>query len=202
MVQRDLCTLKCSNALMFFSFCPTRAVYFACYSKAKEQFNGIFVPNSNTVHILSAGSAGMFPSKCCFVLLSFFFSFQELDVNSLPLLTLKPFLKLCIGVCRTWPLAVYKQILLFCSSSSWFPYWVVMWSESCFLSDSPRYLGCICPAQLTCTARIRVLCVVWYLRLYLRPYASRWSVFFWGSPHCRAQGRACPRECLWESTGS
>ncbi|XP_068394933.1 solute carrier family 25 member 33 isoform X1 [Eschrichtius robustus] len=34
-----------------------RAVYFACYSKAKEQFNGIFVPNSNTVHIFSAGSA-------------------------------------------------------------------------------------------------------------------------------------------------
>ncbi|XP_033288760.1 solute carrier family 25 member 33 isoform X1 [Orcinus orca] len=36
---------------------PSRAVYFACYSKAKEQFNGIFVPNSNTVHIFSAGSA-------------------------------------------------------------------------------------------------------------------------------------------------
>ncbi|XP_028342391.1 solute carrier family 25 member 33-like [Physeter macrocephalus] len=40
---------------------PSRAVYFACYSKAKEQFNGIFVPNSNTVHIFSAGSAGMLP---------------------------------------------------------------------------------------------------------------------------------------------
>ncbi|XP_035163524.1 solute carrier family 25 member 33 isoform X2 [Callithrix jacchus] len=36
---------------------PSRAVYFACYSKAKEQFNGIFVPNSNIVHIFSAGSA-------------------------------------------------------------------------------------------------------------------------------------------------
>ncbi|XP_028368927.2 solute carrier family 25 member 33 isoform X1 [Phyllostomus discolor] len=36
---------------------PSRAVYFACYSKAKEQFNGVFVPNSNTVHIFSAGSA-------------------------------------------------------------------------------------------------------------------------------------------------
>ncbi|XP_030319396.1 solute carrier family 25 member 33 [Calypte anna] len=36
---------------------PSRAVYFACYSKAKEQFNGIFVPNSNIVHICSAGSA-------------------------------------------------------------------------------------------------------------------------------------------------
>ncbi|XP_010575663.1 PREDICTED: solute carrier family 25 member 33 isoform X2 [Haliaeetus leucocephalus] len=36
---------------------PSRAVYFACYSKAKERFNGIFVPNSNIVHICSAGSA-------------------------------------------------------------------------------------------------------------------------------------------------
>ncbi|XP_075394381.1 solute carrier family 25 member 33 [Tenrec ecaudatus] len=36
---------------------PSRALYFACYSKAKEQFNGIFVPNSNIVHIFSAGSA-------------------------------------------------------------------------------------------------------------------------------------------------
>ncbi|XP_057559651.1 solute carrier family 25 member 33 isoform X2 [Hippopotamus amphibius kiboko] len=34
-----------------------KAVYFACYSKAKEQFNGIFVPNSNIVHVFSAGSA-------------------------------------------------------------------------------------------------------------------------------------------------
>ncbi|KAG8505595.1 Solute carrier family 25 member 33 [Galemys pyrenaicus] len=34
-----------------------KAVYFACYSRAKEQFNGIFVPNSNVVHIFSAGSA-------------------------------------------------------------------------------------------------------------------------------------------------
>uniref|UniRef100_A0A8C9LCC4 Solute carrier family 25 member 36 n=1 Tax=Pavo cristatus TaxID=9049 RepID=A0A8C9LCC4_PAVCR len=37
---------------------PSRAVYFACYSKAKERFNGIFIPNSNIVHICSAGSAG------------------------------------------------------------------------------------------------------------------------------------------------
>ncbi|XP_072464892.1 solute carrier family 25 member 33 [Notamacropus eugenii] len=36
---------------------PSRAVYFGCYSKAKEQFNGIFVPNSNIVHIFSSGSA-------------------------------------------------------------------------------------------------------------------------------------------------
>ncbi|NWQ59103.1 S2533 protein, partial [Neopipo cinnamomea] len=36
---------------------PSRAVYFGCYSKAKEQFNGVFVPNSNIVHVCSAGSA-------------------------------------------------------------------------------------------------------------------------------------------------
>ncbi|XP_016158994.1 PREDICTED: solute carrier family 25 member 33 isoform X2 [Ficedula albicollis] len=36
---------------------PSRAVYFACYSKAKEQFNSMFVPNSNIVHVCSAGSA-------------------------------------------------------------------------------------------------------------------------------------------------
>ncbi|KAJ6656885.1 hypothetical protein lerEdw1_003216 [Lerista edwardsae] len=34
-----------------------KAVYFGCYSKAKEQFNNLFVPNSNLVHICSAGSA-------------------------------------------------------------------------------------------------------------------------------------------------
>uniref|UniRef100_A0A7N5P7Z9 Solute carrier family 25 member 33-like n=1 Tax=Ailuropoda melanoleuca TaxID=9646 RepID=A0A7N5P7Z9_AILME len=38
---------------------PSRAVYFACYSRAKEQFNHIFVPNSNMVHITSAASAQM-----------------------------------------------------------------------------------------------------------------------------------------------
>ncbi|KFW85041.1 Solute carrier family 25 member 33, partial [Manacus vitellinus] len=36
---------------------PSRAVYFGCYSKAKEQFNSMFVPNSNIVHVCSAGSA-------------------------------------------------------------------------------------------------------------------------------------------------
>ncbi|KAM4722785.1 solute carrier family 25 member 33-like [Rhinophrynus dorsalis] len=36
---------------------PSRAVYFATYSKAKEKFNAIFVPNSNIVHMCSAGSA-------------------------------------------------------------------------------------------------------------------------------------------------
>ncbi|XP_063001195.1 solute carrier family 25 member 33 isoform X2 [Elgaria multicarinata webbii] len=36
---------------------PSRAVYFACYSKAKERFNHVFTPNSNIVHVCSAGSA-------------------------------------------------------------------------------------------------------------------------------------------------
>ncbi|XP_077314165.1 solute carrier family 25 member 33 [Lithobates pipiens] len=36
---------------------PSRAVYFASYSKAKEQFNAIFVPNGNLVHMCSAGCA-------------------------------------------------------------------------------------------------------------------------------------------------
>nr|XP_056721468.1 solute carrier family 25 member 33 [Euleptes europaea] len=36
---------------------PSRAVYFACYSKAKELFNSVFVPNSNVVHVCAAGSA-------------------------------------------------------------------------------------------------------------------------------------------------
>ncbi|XP_041953189.1 solute carrier family 25 member 33 isoform X2 [Alosa alosa] len=36
---------------------PSRAVYFAAYSKSKETFNGIFVPNSGVVHMSSAGFA-------------------------------------------------------------------------------------------------------------------------------------------------
>ncbi|XP_012681645.1 solute carrier family 25 member 33 [Clupea harengus] len=36
---------------------PSRAVYFAAYSKSKETFNGIFVPNSGVVHVSSAGFA-------------------------------------------------------------------------------------------------------------------------------------------------
>lgn len=36
---------------------PSRAIYFASYSKAKELYNGVFVPNSNLVHMFSAGSA-------------------------------------------------------------------------------------------------------------------------------------------------
>ncbi|XP_051948066.1 solute carrier family 25 member 33-like [Xyrauchen texanus] len=36
---------------------PSRAIYFAAYSKSKETFNGIFVPNSGMVHMSSAGFA-------------------------------------------------------------------------------------------------------------------------------------------------
>ncbi|XP_056095663.1 solute carrier family 25 member 33 [Rhinichthys klamathensis goyatoka] len=36
---------------------PSRAIYFAAYSKSKETFNGFFVPNSAVVHISSAGFA-------------------------------------------------------------------------------------------------------------------------------------------------
>lgn len=35
-----------------------RAIYFAAYSKSKDTFNGIFVPNSGAVHMSSAGFAG------------------------------------------------------------------------------------------------------------------------------------------------
>lgn len=35
-----------------------RAIYFAAYSKSKEMFNGLFVPNSGVVHMSSAGVAG------------------------------------------------------------------------------------------------------------------------------------------------
>ncbi|XP_034028107.1 solute carrier family 25 member 33 [Thalassophryne amazonica] len=36
---------------------PSRAVYFAAYSKSKEVLNGVFVPNSGKVHMCSAGTA-------------------------------------------------------------------------------------------------------------------------------------------------
>ncbi|CAN9516207.1 unnamed protein product [Ophioblennius macclurei] len=36
---------------------PSRAIYFAAYSKSKEIFNGLLVPNSGLVHMSSAGSA-------------------------------------------------------------------------------------------------------------------------------------------------
>lgn len=35
-----------------------RAIYFAAYSKSKEIFNGLFVPNSGLVHMSSAGVGG------------------------------------------------------------------------------------------------------------------------------------------------
>nr|XP_057939238.1 solute carrier family 25 member 33 [Doryrhamphus excisus]XP_057940912.1 solute carrier family 25 member 33 [Doryrhamphus excisus] len=36
---------------------PSRAIYFAAYSKSKELFNGVLVPNSGSVHMSSAGVA-------------------------------------------------------------------------------------------------------------------------------------------------
>lgn len=36
---------------------PSRAIYFAAYSKSKEMFNGVFVPNCGLVHMSSAGFA-------------------------------------------------------------------------------------------------------------------------------------------------
>ncbi|XP_068602466.1 solute carrier family 25 member 33 isoform X1 [Brachionichthys hirsutus] len=36
---------------------PSRAIYFASYSKSKELLNGLFVPNSGAVHMLAAGVA-------------------------------------------------------------------------------------------------------------------------------------------------
>lgn len=38
--------------------CVFRAFYFAAYSKSKDLFNGLFVPNSGLVHMSSAGVAG------------------------------------------------------------------------------------------------------------------------------------------------
>ncbi|MBN3300640.1 S2536 protein, partial [Amia calva] len=37
---------------------PSRAIYFAAYSSAKEKLNGIFEPDSTQVHMVSAGLAG------------------------------------------------------------------------------------------------------------------------------------------------
>ncbi|KAI7809149.1 solute carrier family 25 member 36-A [Triplophysa rosa] len=37
---------------------PSRAIYFAAYSTAKEKLNNVFVPDSTQVHMLSAGLAG------------------------------------------------------------------------------------------------------------------------------------------------
>ncbi|CDQ80635.1 solute carrier family 25 member 36-A-like isoform X1 [Oncorhynchus nerka] len=37
---------------------PSRAIYFAAYSSAKERLNGVFQPDSTQVHMVSAGLAG------------------------------------------------------------------------------------------------------------------------------------------------
>ncbi|XP_042194926.1 solute carrier family 25 member 36 [Callorhinchus milii] len=37
---------------------PSRAIYFAAYSSAKEKLNTVFEPDSNQVHMVSAGVAG------------------------------------------------------------------------------------------------------------------------------------------------
>ncbi|XP_035614307.2 solute carrier family 25 member 36-A isoform X2 [Oncorhynchus keta] len=37
---------------------PSRAIYFASYSTAKEKLNGVFEPDSTQVHMVSAGLAG------------------------------------------------------------------------------------------------------------------------------------------------
>lgn len=41
---------------------PTRAIYFCTYSTAKKKFNQIFTPDSHSVHVCSAGSAGEIPT--------------------------------------------------------------------------------------------------------------------------------------------
>lgn len=46
------------NCFVLFCLFFLRAIYFAAYSKSKETFNGIFVPNSGAVHMSSAGFAG------------------------------------------------------------------------------------------------------------------------------------------------
>lgn len=48
---------KLSGLIWMFS-CISRAIYFAAYSKSKEIFNGLLVPNSGAVHMASAGVAG------------------------------------------------------------------------------------------------------------------------------------------------
>lgn len=48
---------RCERFLPACSLC-FRAIYFAAYSKAKEIFNGLLVPNSGAVHMSSAGVAG------------------------------------------------------------------------------------------------------------------------------------------------
>lgn len=52
---------------------PSRAIYFAAYSTAKEKLNGVLEPDSTQVHMVSAGMAGndcSFPSPFLSVCLS------------------------------------------------------------------------------------------------------------------------------------
>lgn len=51
-----LCLLQLQSCELFV-LC-SRAIYFAAYSKSKEIFNGLLVPNSGLVHMSSAGVAG------------------------------------------------------------------------------------------------------------------------------------------------
>lgn len=41
---------------------PSRAIYFAAYSTAKEKLNGVLEPDSTQVHMVSAGMAGNYIS--------------------------------------------------------------------------------------------------------------------------------------------
>uniref|UniRef100_A0A8D0HCE2 Uncharacterized protein n=1 Tax=Sphenodon punctatus TaxID=8508 RepID=A0A8D0HCE2_SPHPU len=41
---------------------PSRAIYFAAYSGAKENLNAVLVPESKQVHMLSAACAGELPA--------------------------------------------------------------------------------------------------------------------------------------------
>lgn len=58
--KRCVFNLYSSLCVEFLPVCSLcfRAIYFAAYSKSKEKFNGLFVPNSGVVHMSSAGVAG------------------------------------------------------------------------------------------------------------------------------------------------
>ena len=51
-------------------FAPSRAIFFAAYSKAKMLFNqsGLVHPDGKLVHMLSSCSAGMVPETCIVIL--------------------------------------------------------------------------------------------------------------------------------------
>ncbi|KAJ7317594.1 hypothetical protein JRQ81_003756 [Phrynocephalus forsythii] len=52
-------SLFCGLGPNLIGVAPSRAIYFAAYSGAKDQFNTIFVPESKKVHMLSAACAGV-----------------------------------------------------------------------------------------------------------------------------------------------